>query len=185
MSAQKSNDPHALSSAQYFLDSEEAQRGRIEAFLGQHAECTEQDKIDYLLESIKTSDLTYVRNGDYFDGKKASRWLRWKMGHKQYKANPIDTADEFVNVVSVGSVKTGLPYQIRLPNGRFVKVRSILKTELKSLEDALISRAAAVSDKGLIADTEAGTAAVVNSLPLDVAPLVAPAPAPETTQELA
>lgn len=138
---QSKEDPAALKSAQYFLDSEEHNKVRIKNFLGEHTKAwTEMDKINYLLHSVRDSDLVYVRNGDQFDGKKASRWLRWKMTLPQYKENPIDTADEFVNVVSVGSVKTGLPYQVRLPNGRYVNVNTILKTELKMLEDALIKR---------------------------------------------
>src|SRR3990167_7997111 len=44
---------------------------------------TEEGKIDYLIERVKTSDLTFVRNKVVYTGPQAAAFLRWKLGRME------------------------------------------------------------------------------------------------------
>ncbi len=133
--------PEASSSSSFsYLDTQERQELRLDEFLKGRSQCSEQEKILYLLEIIQDSDIQFIRNGRSYDGDKAARWLKWKMHHKQYDADPIDTAQEFVTRVSNRSSHTGQPYEARLPDGSYEKVSVVLAHELAALERALSQR---------------------------------------------
>lgn len=101
---------------------------------------TEIQKIHYLLSRIRTSDVDFIRNGQSYTGKQASKWLLWKMRHKQYRKDPIRTVHDFVTRVADKSKKTGLPYKIKFENGKKANVQKILLSELEVLEQALRNR---------------------------------------------
>lgn len=131
------------------LDSVESRNNRITQFFIDNIHFTEANKIHYLLNSIRQSDCIFIRNGSQYRGDQAAGWLRWKMHHRQYRDNPIVTARDFVDRVSLQSNTTGQPYEILLPNGKRAKTRDVLANELDALENAVRERAivSALEDK--------------------------------------
>lgn len=114
-----------------------AQSERLNGFMQEHSEVTEESKIQYLLACVDHSNYGFIRNGGKFSGSQAMQWLRWKRTHPQYRNAPILTANDFVNRVADGSKATGRPYEVVLPDGRRENLKSMLGNELLSLEAAL------------------------------------------------
>lgn len=92
---------------------------------------TERYKIRYLLDRIRDSDNSFVRNGEAHNGKDASRWLGYKMVHW---VEGVQTAEDFVNRVAAFSQKTGQPYLVRCSDGNMYPLKNILRCELEALE---------------------------------------------------
>jgi len=120
-----------------FLDSSDRQAARLNLFLQGHSRYTEREKIDYLLNSIRCSDSTFVRNGEPYDSDQAAQWFRWKKGHRKYRNNPIRSADDFVERVAGHSDQTGLPYEVVLADGRCEELHTVLRNELDVLNRAV------------------------------------------------
>lgn len=123
------------------LDRAEVQQARLERFLNTYPSPTELNKIDYLISSIMTTESRFIRNREEYQSSVAARWLRWKMHHPQYKDNPILTARDFVERVADCSRRTGLPYEVMVPDGRRLPLQYVLQCELNDLEHALRERA--------------------------------------------
>ncbi len=121
-----------------FLDAAAAHTARLERFLSARPQLPEPEKIRFLLESIRTSPYRFVRNGSDYKGEDCMRWLRWKMGHRQYARNPIRTASDFVTRVADRSLATGQFYQAVLADGRHVPLEGILQNELRALEESFL-----------------------------------------------
>ncbi len=122
--------------AAIFLDDAATHTARLERFLAGRTQLPEREKINFLLESLRSSSCRFVRNGDTYKPDEAMRWLRWKMGHRQYRNHPIRTARDFVDRVADRSVNTGRPYEAILPDGRHVAMQALLANELNALEKA-------------------------------------------------
>lgn len=120
-----------------YLDSYAQQQVRLSEFVKLHPDCSERDKIKFLLDTIADSNLSFIRNGETYTGPLAYKWLKWKMHHPQYRSDPIDTAEAFVTRVAVRSEKTGDPYQVKFADGHYEKLVVILRHELTALEAAL------------------------------------------------
>ncbi len=131
---------NSASDFELLLSSEIEARLALDQFLLKNSNPTELQKIDYLLERIKTSSVHFFRNNEQYDGSTAAKWLRWKMHHKQYAQNPIRTAYRFVHEVADGSRQTGLPYRIIFTNGDYVKSEVAFQDELKLLENEIRKR---------------------------------------------
>lgn len=112
----------------------------VHNFLEKHKQITEQDKINYLLERMRDSSVTFIRNGNRYNGLTAMQWLRWKMRHPQYREYPIDTAIKFVEIVCDRSTKTGVPYEVIIEGGRHGRLREAMENELNYLEMAIRQR---------------------------------------------
>lgn len=95
---------------------------------------TERNKIRYLLERVAASKYLFIRNGEPHDGKVARQWLLYKMSHW---VNGVDTANDFVTRVANGSLKTGKPYLVELPDRKIYTLESILRNELSVFESRL------------------------------------------------
>jgi len=152
-----------------YLDSGAARAAALQNFLKDRTAISEMDKINYLLAAMNRSPANFIRNGEHFDGAKASGWLRWKMRHPQYKNNPILTAKDFVSRVSFRSEKTGFPYEVISAEGNRHLLRDVLSHELIVLENAISDNSfpAVLSEKGQsFQNTQQG-------LP---APMILPAP---------
>ena len=120
-----------------FLDDPAAHTARLDRFLLSHPRATEMEKIHFLLESVRTSPYHFIRNKSDYNGEDAMRWLRWKMGHRQYASHPILTARDLVERVADRSLKTGEIYQAVLPDGRRVPLQEIMRSELSALDRSL------------------------------------------------
>ncbi len=75
---------------------------------------SEQEKIDWLLSQIESSDAVFVRNGAEYDGHKAASHLKTKLF---WAGNQVQTARAFVVGVCSHSEASGKPYEIRLKGG--------------------------------------------------------------------
>ena len=122
-----------------FLDNIANQEKRIEEFIQNHTRYSEVEKIHYLLSSTKNSSCVFVRNGLQYNGDAAVRFLRWKMLHRQRNRKPVKTARDFVRKVAMRSNKTGIPYEIILPDGRRKKAKDVFLSELEFLERAILT----------------------------------------------
>jgi len=126
----------------FYLDDIQSHGERLEAFLESRETFSEEQKIHFLLNSIKRSEVIFVRNGKHYDGKTAAKWLDWKRRHKQYRDDPIVTAKDFVERVADRSKRSGKFYQLRFEDGRYRKVLDVLRHELVALENAISLRKA-------------------------------------------
>ena len=70
----------------------------------------EQAKIDRLLDEVRTSPATFVRNGVDYDGKRAAAHLARKLF---FAGSRVQTARDFVLGVASSSSESGKPYLIR------------------------------------------------------------------------
>ena len=129
--------PEALLETPLLLERHEVHQERLKQFVETSRSFTETDKINYLLAAIRSSGITFVRNGDHYNGDVASRWLRWKMMHPQYRDKPIVTARDFVDRVCLRSERSGRPYEVILSDGVRDRLRKVLNYELLALDHAL------------------------------------------------
>jgi hypothetical protein len=74
----------------------------------------EQEKIDWLLAEIKSSDAVFIRNGKEYDGEKAAAHVRSKLW---WAGKRVQTVREFIDGVASHSEETGKPYEIRTKDG--------------------------------------------------------------------
>ncbi|MBI4550278.1 MAG: DUF5329 family protein [Candidatus Omnitrophica bacterium] len=88
-------------------------------------------KIRYLLDRIRDSKNSFMRNGESHNGRDASRWLGYKMVHW---VQGVETAEDFVNRVASFSQKTGQPYLVRCADGKTYLLKNILRCELQTFE---------------------------------------------------
>lgn len=130
---------------QRYFDSQELQQTRLEQFAERHSNPSEMDKINYLLNSVKRSKLVFIRNGVEHNSSNAVRWLKRKLYHKRMRANPITSAQDFIERIATKSNTTGLPYQVMWSDGYVMNSEDILKFELNSLEYYLTEKALQVA----------------------------------------
>ena len=133
------NDPLSIPEISLFQTAE-SRAAYVEDYLKSRQTITEQDKISYLLNVVRDSGLVYYRNGAKHPGNTASLWFRWKMNHRQFRNDPIVTADDFVHRVCGHSNKTGEPYLVQMAGGRWESLEAVLARELKFLAQAILSR---------------------------------------------
>lgn len=83
--------------------------------VAQAASPTEQQKIDYLIDSVgQLQGAQFVRNGSAYDAAKAVSHLRLKL---RYAGERVQTADDFIRLCATGSSMSGNPYLIRFADG--------------------------------------------------------------------
>ena len=99
---------------------------------GQTAPSAERQKIESLIKQVgELKDAKFVLNGSTHDVSTAVRFLRGK-----WEANDaeVKTARDFIDKVASASGTSGKPYVIRFKDGREIKSRDFLLSELKKLE---------------------------------------------------
>ena len=112
----------------------------VEKFYATRDLTTEEGKIDYLIERVRTANVTFIRNGEIFDGTHAAEFLRWKLDRLRARQHiQINTAQDFVSKVAVGSRMSGKPYVVVLGDGSRYSMQQILQNELDQLEACLKS----------------------------------------------
>jgi Family of unknown function (DUF5329) len=78
----------------------------------------EQQRIDFLLNSVKTSKgITFIRNGSEYDGTAAEKHLRDKLA---FAGERVQTAEQFIQYCASESSMTHRKYTVRLADGRTV-----------------------------------------------------------------
>ena len=91
----------------------------------------EKQKIEALIKYVsEMSDAQFVRNDSAYDAKTAAIFLR-----RKWKANDseVKTAHDFIDKEATISGTSGKPYVIRFKDGREVKSRDVLSTELNEI----------------------------------------------------
>ena len=98
----------------------------------------EETKIDYLLERLRTSNLTLIRNRVEYTGTEAAQFLRWKLDRFRTRHHmKIETAQDFISQITSGSKMSGEPYAVVLTDGSRHNLQYILQNELDALESCL------------------------------------------------
>lgn len=126
-----------LAGAPICLDSRDNIPAVVKKFFNTRDLTTEEGKIDYLIERIRDSKLTFIRNKVEYDSSSAASFLRWKLNRWKKKGTKIETAQDFVSFVSGGSTMSGQPYAIVLRDGTRHDLKSVLQNELDALEFCL------------------------------------------------
>lgn len=110
----------------------------VEKFYATRDLTTEEGKIDYLIERVRSADVVFIRNGEEFKGSHAAEFLRWKLNRLRSRQRLlIETAGDFVSKVAVGSRMSGKPYVVVLSDGSRYSMQQILQNELDQLEQCL------------------------------------------------
>lgn len=72
-------------------------------------------EIDSLLDYVRNSNATFIRNGQEYTPTEAVEHLQKK---RQHFANDIKTAEDFIATAATKSLVTGQPYLIKTKDGR-------------------------------------------------------------------
>lgn len=90
------------------------------------------NEINYLLDLIENSSLSFERNGRKGSGKDAAKLLKYKLN--QYK-NKIHTTEDFIEKAASFSSHTKKSYYVILPRGKKFLLKDLLYTELNKLRN--------------------------------------------------
>ena len=120
---------------------------------------TEEGKIDYLLERLRSSKLVFFRNRVEYNGASAAEFLRWKLDRFRARYHmKIETAQDFVSQIASGSKTSGQPYAVVLSDGSRHNLQYVLQNELNALESCLKQYPAEGKEKQSGSDSPPGTA---------------------------
>lgn len=93
---------------------------------------SESAKIERLIQIVAgTRSAVFIRNGIERTPWEAAEHLRGKW---LLKAGAIGTATQFIDLAASRSSASGEPYQVRLPNGRLMKLGDFLRERLAEIE---------------------------------------------------
>jgi len=107
----------------------------VERFYASRDLTTESGKIDYLIERVRSANVTFVRNSEKFKGDHAADFLRWKLNRLRTRYGvKVETAQDFVSKIASGSRKSGKPYVVVLSDRSRYSLGQILQNELNQLE---------------------------------------------------
>lgn len=95
----------------------------------------EKSKIEFLIEQVKTSELTFIRNGDEHNAQKAYEHLKMKYKNalNSWFTPPKSkwTVELFIKEVASKSSWSGKPYKIKRKDGKTVLAEIWFKEKLK------------------------------------------------------
>lgn len=102
----------------------------------------ERAKIDYLIERIRKSPHTFVRNGDSYPGSAAAEHIAWKF---RLRGNGVKNALDFIKYFATRSSESGKLYLCKITGGsgavvaddKTYPVCDLLYNELHTLEEVL------------------------------------------------
>jgi hypothetical protein len=102
------------------------------------APTAELRKIDALLDSVKASEVTFIRNGNEYTAKEAHDHLRKKLksARNSWFAPPEEewTARMFIEKIASRSSISGRPYRVRFKDGKVIEARAWLTEMLHGME---------------------------------------------------
>ena len=87
-----------------------------------------QAEIDHLMNYIRNSSCSFVRNGEAYNKEEALQHITRK--YEYFKAK-IDSAEKFIELCASESIISGRPYQIHCPGKQPVESRQWLLEELQ------------------------------------------------------
>jgi hypothetical protein len=93
---------------------------------------SEEQKIDALITVVSNlQQEKFIRNGKEYDTAKAVELITYK--YKKEKPS-LTTATEFIEKCAAKSSTTGMPYQIKFPDGKIKTSEEFLKEKLGEIE---------------------------------------------------
>ncbi len=94
---------------------------------------SEAQKTDHLIAYIASfENAVFIRNGTEHTAKDAAEHLQMK---REKAGSRITTAIDFIEKIAAKSSMSGKPYQIRFADGKTFNCETVLKVELKKLEE--------------------------------------------------
>jgi hypothetical protein len=94
---------------------------------------TESQKTDHLIAYVASLEgAVFIRNGSEHSPGEAAEHLQMK---REKAGSRITTAIDFIEKVATKSSMSGKPYQIRFANGKTFSCETVIKVELKKLEE--------------------------------------------------
>ncbi|HLD56551.1 MAG TPA: DUF5329 family protein [Candidatus Omnitrophota bacterium] len=110
----------------------------VRVFLETRDLTTEEGKIDYLIARVKDSNLIFIRNKVRYTGTQAAQFLRWKLNRWRTRYHmKIESAQDFVSVVTSGSRTSGKPYKVVFDDGTHYDLELVLQSELNALNTSI------------------------------------------------
>mgnify|MGYP001823414239 FL=1 len=91
------------------------------------------ETIQYLLEYVGRSDLTFLRNSGRYTAQEASEHMQKKFEHFR---DEIDTPEEFIELCATRSLLSGKPYQVINKHGETVDTSEWLTAELNEYRNS-------------------------------------------------
>jgi len=88
--------------------------------------------IQYLIESVSGSSLTFFRNGSSYTPGEAAEHMNRKYQHFREK---IDTPEEFIELCATKSLLTGKPYLVVDGQGKERRTSDWLRAELAAYQE--------------------------------------------------
>jgi hypothetical protein len=93
---------------------------------------TTADEIAYLLNYIRESPCTFIRNGSEYDGAAAADHVQAKYEHFK---DEIKTAEDFIDRAATKSLLSGEPYQVQCGSAARIEAAGWLLDVLHSYRD--------------------------------------------------
>lgn len=88
---------------------------------------TSEEEIQHLLQYVRESSVTFVRNGQEYPPSEAADHMLKKWDH--FKAE-IKSAEDFIRLAGTKSLMSGEPYAVRTTDGRNLDSSKWLQEEL-------------------------------------------------------
>jgi hypothetical protein len=97
----------------------------------------EKIKIRYLIEAVRKSSLTFIRNHEAYRGTEAAAHLSWKYS---FAGKRVQTPHDFIEEIASQSIQTGSRYLVKTSEGKTYLLSDVLYNELERLERSLGSK---------------------------------------------
>lgn len=94
----------------------------------------ERAQIDYLIEVMRKSPYTFIRNGVEHSGARGAAHLIWKYHRKLSKVHSVQS---FIDEIATRSSLSGELYLVKLEEGKTYPLRELLTNEWQRLESSL------------------------------------------------
>ena len=95
------------------------------SFASVHADALD-DEIAHLIDFIRHSSCTFIRNGSEYDGAQAADHVKAKYDY--YKSD-IKTVEDFIERAASKSMLSGKPYEVRCADGKIIPAADWIRTE--------------------------------------------------------
>ncbi len=91
---------------------------------------SEEEKINYLLGAIGSSDVMFIRNGSEHAAPQAQAHLQGKL---KAAGDKVKTAEDFITLLASKSSQTGKPYLVKTKDEKMIKLATWLRDKLKQM----------------------------------------------------